>query len=171
MNQILMQVKMGGNSPGIDGNLHMVRVETEYEKGRYGSVGVTAVRNGSTRAWPSFTSFSFMFAGAGESGIRCRFTRVETRQNGLLWGLHSGNAVTHSRISNRVHMELKPYRPCSTRIDPHCNPCQFLMDSGSMIRRRKKVLVMFKIFTRISIPYWYPYWPGSNCIDPHQPAM
>jgi hypothetical protein len=40
---------MGGNSPGIDGNLHTVRVETEYEKGEYGSVGAAAVRNGSTR--------------------------------------------------------------------------------------------------------------------------
>ena len=50
---------MGENSPGIDGNLHTVRVETarygfkrwstEYEKGKYGSVGVAAVRNESTR--------------------------------------------------------------------------------------------------------------------------
>jgi hypothetical protein len=54
-----MRVKMGWNSPGIDGNLHTVRVETarygfvygfkiwspEYEKGKYGSVGVAAVRN------------------------------------------------------------------------------------------------------------------------------
>jgi hypothetical protein len=47
----LVQVKMVGDSPGIDGNLHKVRVETarygfciygclspEYEKGEYGLV-------------------------------------------------------------------------------------------------------------------------------------
>jgi hypothetical protein len=61
-----MQVKMGENCPGIDGNLHTVRVESkrldtvfvygfkswspEHEKGEYGSVGIVAVRNGSTRA-------------------------------------------------------------------------------------------------------------------------
>jgi hypothetical protein len=59
-----MQVKMGEKSPGINGNLHTVRVETidtvfvygfkswspEYEKGEHRSVGVAAVRNGSTRA-------------------------------------------------------------------------------------------------------------------------
>jgi hypothetical protein len=59
-----MQVKMDENSPRIDGNLQTVRVETarygfvygfkswspEYEKSEYGSVGVAAVRNGSTQA-------------------------------------------------------------------------------------------------------------------------
>jgi hypothetical protein len=64
--------------------------------------------------------------GAGQSGIRCRFTRVETDQNSLLWCLHSGNTVTHSKISNRVHAELKLYRPGSTRIYLHRNACQFL---------------------------------------------
>jgi hypothetical protein len=34
--------------------------------------------------------------------------------------------VTNSRISNRVHTELKPHRTGSTRIDPHRNTCQFL---------------------------------------------
>jgi hypothetical protein len=52
--------------------------------------------------------------------------------------MHFGNAVTHSRISDQVHTELKPHQPGSTRIDPHRNPCQFLMDSGSTIRQRKK---------------------------------
>jgi hypothetical protein len=33
---------------------------------------------------------------------------------------------------------IKTYRPGSTRIDPHRNPCQFLMDSESTMRRRKK---------------------------------
>jgi hypothetical protein len=103
--------------------------------------GVAAVWNGSTRFHKLFfyvCRCRSTGVGAGESGIRCRSTRVEKGQNSLLWGLHSGNAVTQSRISKRVHTELKPYRPGSTRIDPHRNPCQFLMDSGSTIRRRKK---------------------------------
>jgi hypothetical protein len=124
-----------------------------------------------------FTSFFYVCrcrstrVGAGESGIKCKSTRVETDQNNVLWGLHSGNAITNSRVSNWLHMKLKPYRPSSTLIDPYRNTCQSLMDSGSRIRRRKKVLVMFKIFTWISIPYWYPYWHRSNRIDPHQPAV
>jgi hypothetical protein len=88
---------------------------------------------------------------AGESGIRCRSTRVETDQNSLLWGLHSGNAVTNSRISNRVHTELKPHRPGSTRIDLHRNPCQFLMDSGSTVRQRNKFWSCSKCLHR----FWF----------------
>jgi hypothetical protein len=34
--------------------------------------------------------------------------------------------VTHSRISNQVHTEIKLYQPGFTRIDPHRNLCQFL---------------------------------------------
>jgi hypothetical protein len=73
--------------------------------------------------------------------------------------------VTHSRISNRVHTELKPYRPSFTRIDPHRNPCQFLRipyyDTA-----KKLFGSCSKIFERISIPYQYPYWTGSNRTDP-----
>jgi hypothetical protein len=110
----------------------------EYEQDKYGSAGVTAVWIGST--WFHMLLFYVCRCGstrvsAGESGIRCKFTRVETSQNSLLLGLHSGKAVTHKWISNRVHTE---YRPGSTRIDPHCNPCQFLMDSESMMQRMKK---------------------------------
>jgi hypothetical protein len=150
---------MGGNSPGIDGNLHTVRVETA----RYGfciriQKLVTGIWKGRVRVGRSccgskwvntgLTQFHKLFfyvcrcgltrVGAGESGIRCRSTRVEMGQNSLIWGLHSGNAVTHSWISNQVHTEFKPYRPGSTHIDPHRNPCQYLMDSGSTIWRRKK---------------------------------
>jgi hypothetical protein len=139
---------------------------SEYEKGKYRSVGVAAVRNGSTRVWPSFTKFSFMFAAAGRQGlVRVKQElQVETGQNSLLWGLHSGNAVTHSQISNRVHTELKPYRPSSTRIDPHCNLCQFLMDSVSTIRRRKKFWSCSKFL------HWFRFHIDI-CIGPVRTAL
>jgi hypothetical protein len=146
-------------------------LSSEYEKGKYGSVGVAAVRNGSTRVDRASLHKLFLYVcrcgstrvGAGKTGIRCRSTRVESDQNSLLRGLHSVNAVIHSRISNRIHTELKLYRPGSTRTDPHRNPCQFLMDSESTIRRRKK------------------FWSCSNFytdfdsvlarFEPHQPAI
>jgi hypothetical protein len=78
----LMWVKMGRNTPGIDGNLHTIRVKwldtvfvfgfkswsREHEKGKYGSVGVAAGRNGSTWVGPGVTSLPFMFAAAGRHG-------------------------------------------------------------------------------------------------------
>jgi hypothetical protein len=105
--------------------------------GRYESLRFETGQHG-------FTSFSFIVAAAGRQGSvrmnqECMSIRVETGENSLLWGLHYGNAVTHSRFSNRVYTELKPYRPCSTSIYSHRNPYQFLMDSESTKRRRKKV--------------------------------
>jgi hypothetical protein len=52
--------------------------------------------------------------------------------------------VTHSRISNHVHTELKPYRPGSTLIEP---------DPYGI----KTVSTRF-----------HPYWLSSTCIDPHR---
>ena len=51
--------------------------------------------------------------------------------------VHIYATVIHGRISNRVHTELKPYRPGSIRINTYRNPWEFLMDSWGTIRRRK----------------------------------
>ena len=90
---------------------------------KYGSEGISASRNGSAWVEPVVTSFFFMFSVAGRHG--------SVRANQELDAGPQGSEQSHSRISNRVHTELKPYRPVCTRVDPHCKQCQFLMDSGS----------------------------------------
>jgi hypothetical protein len=72
-----------------------------------------------------FTSFSFMFTAA------CWQGSVRVNQE-LDAGSHGSKEFTmrsafrecsHTQPDlNRVHTELKPYRPGSTRIDQHCNP-------------------------------------------------
>ena len=61
--------------------------------------------------------FCWQFNVSINFNIQSRSTQVRTGPNILLWDLHSGNTVTHGRISNQAQTELKPYRPGPTRID------------------------------------------------------
>ena len=59
--------------------------------------------------------------------------------------------VTYSRISNRVHAELKPYRPGFTCIVTRVNSWGFCDYDTA----KKLFGSCSKIFARISIPYPY----------------
>jgi hypothetical protein len=73
---------------------------------------------------------------------------------------------THSRISNRVHTELKPYRPGFTRIDPHRNPCQFLRIPW--LRYGEKTF--WVVFTNVCKDFNFVLISVLNRFEPHRPA-
>jgi hypothetical protein len=86
---------------------------------------------------------------------RCWSTRVNQELDA---GPHGSKQFTIHSVTDFEPGQygIKPYRPGSTRIDPHRSPCQFLMDSRGTIRRRKiclcsKFLYGFQFRTDVHI--------------------
>jgi hypothetical protein len=162
-----MRVKMGWNSSGMDGNLHKVRVETA----RYGfcirifklvtgiwkgQVRVDRGRCGSKRVNMVSQVFLLCLPLRVEGSVRVNQELVQ-----VYTGWNESKQFTMRsafRECSHTQPDLEPGQygikigSTRTRIEPHRNPCQFLMDSESTMRRRKRFLVMFKSFTLISIP-------------------
>jgi hypothetical protein len=115
-----------------------------YEKAKYGSVGISASRNRSAWVGPIVTSFSFMFAVAGRHGSVQVNQELDAGSKQLI--IHSVNTVTQPDFEPGPY-GIKPYRPGSTRIGPHRNPCQFLMVFGGIIRRRKIYVYVQNFYT------------------------
>jgi hypothetical protein len=112
-----------------------------------------------------------MFAAAGWQGS------VPVNQE-IDAGLHGSKQVKTDYYKVCIPgMQSQPdFKPCPYEIKtvstgfhpyrPESYPVSIPNGFWEYDTAEKKVLMMFKIFTQISILYWYPYWPCSNPIDP-----